>query len=158
MSNKYSIRRDSLISPWGVGAIVPFPHDESLMVSGLDFWFDEEHNYEDFLIVDERLSKRLGGKQFVMPPDYREFSQDSQHAEMKIPAVRFPLWHYCPVCGNMEKSERLERDSVVPVKYERQTEKRHIVLSIRGKQKVYRYWFRSVLLQYAKKDILRIFR
>lgn len=103
MSNKYSIRRDSLISPWGVGAIVPFPHDESLMVSGLDFWFDEEHNYEDFLIVDERLSKRLGGKQFVMPPDYREFSQDSEHAEMKIPAVRFPLWHYCPVCGNMEK-------------------------------------------------------
>lgn len=103
MSNKYSIRRDSLISPWGVGAIVPFPHDESLMASGLDFWFDEEHNYEDFLIVDERLSKRLGGKQFVMPPDYREFSQDSQHAEMKIPAVRFPLWHYCPVCGNMEK-------------------------------------------------------
>lgn len=103
MSNKYSIRRDSLISPWGVGAIVPFPHDESLMVSGLDFWFDEEHNYEDFLIVDERLSKRLGGKQFVMPPDYREFSQDSQHAEMKMPAVRFPLWHYCPVCGNMEK-------------------------------------------------------
>lgn len=103
MSNKYSIRRDSLISPWGVGAIVPFPHDESLMVSGLDFWFDEDHNYEDFLIIDERLSKRLGGKQFVMPPDYREFSQDSQHAEMKIPAVRFPLWHYCPVCGNMEK-------------------------------------------------------
>lgn len=103
MSNKYSIRRDSLISPWGVGAIVPFPHDESLMVSGLDFWFDEEHSYEDFLIVDERLSKRLGGKQFVMPPDYREFSQDSEHAEMKIPAVRFPLWHYCPVCGNMEK-------------------------------------------------------
>lgn len=103
MSNKYSIRRDSLISPWGVGAIVPFPHDESLMVSGLDFWFDQDHNYEDFLIADERLSKRLGGKQFVMPPDYREFSQDSQHAEMKIPAVRFPLWHYCPVCGNMEK-------------------------------------------------------
>lgn len=103
MSNKYSIRRDSLISPWGVGAIVPFPYDESLMVSGLDFWFDEAHNYEDFLIVDERLSKRLGGKQFVMPPDYREFSQDSEHAEMKIPAVRFPLWHYCPVCGNMEK-------------------------------------------------------
>lgn len=103
MSNKYSIRRDSLISPWGVGSIVPFPHDESLMVSGLDFWFDEEHNYKDFLIVDERLSKRLGGKQFVMPPDYREFSQDPQHAEMKIPAVRFPSWHYCPVCGNMEK-------------------------------------------------------
>ncbi len=102
-NNKYSIRRDGLISPWGVGAIVPFPHDESLMVSGLDFWFDENHSYEDFLINDERLTKRLGGKQFVMPPDFREFSQDAQHAEMRVPAVRFPLWHYCPVCGNMEQ-------------------------------------------------------
>lgn len=103
VNNKYSLRRDSLISPWGVGAIVPFPHDESLMVAGLDFWFDEDHNFEDFIIVDERLSKRLGGKQFVSPPDFRDFSQDAQHAEMRIPAVRFPLWHYCPVCGNMEK-------------------------------------------------------
>lgn len=102
-NNKYSLRRDSLISPWGVGAIVPFPHDESLMVAGLDLWFDEEHSFEDFVIADERLSKRLGGKQFVMPPDFRDYSQDSKHAEMKIPAVRFPLWHYCPVCGNMEK-------------------------------------------------------
>lgn len=101
-NNKYSIRRDSLISPWGVGSIVPFPHDESLMVAGLDFWFDENHTFEDFIIVDERLSKRLGGKQFVTPPDFRDYSQDAQHAEMRIPAVRFPLWHYCPVCGNME--------------------------------------------------------
>lgn len=102
--NKYSIRRDSLISPWGIGAIVPFPHDESLMVAGLDYWFDENHDYNDpsFIITDERLSKRLGGKQFVSPPDFRERSQDPEHAEMKIPAVRFPLWHYCPVCGNME--------------------------------------------------------
>ncbi len=63
--NKYSMRRESLISPWGVGAIVPFPHDESLMVAGIDYWFDKEHSYEDFLIADERLTKRLGGKQFV---------------------------------------------------------------------------------------------
>ena len=102
MANKYSIRRESLISPWGVGSIVPFPHDVSLMVAGLDYWFDEKHNYEDFEIIDERLFKRLGGKQFVQPPDFRERKQDSEHAEMKIPAVRFPLWHYCPVCGNME--------------------------------------------------------
>lgn len=103
MYNKYPIRRESLISPWGVGAIVPFPHDESLMVAGLDFWFGENHNIDDYIIADERLSKRLGGKQFVMPPDFREKKQDSEHAEMRIPAVRFPLWHYCPVCGNMEK-------------------------------------------------------
>ena len=46
----YNIRRDNLISPWGVGAIVPFPHDESLMVAGLDFWFDEDHPINDFII------------------------------------------------------------------------------------------------------------
>lgn len=101
--NKYSLRRESLITPWGVGAIVPFPHDESLMVSGIDFWFDDDHKFDDFIIIDERLTKRLGGKQLVMPPDFRERRQDAEHAEMKIPAVRFPLWHYCPVCGNMEK-------------------------------------------------------
>lgn len=102
MKNIYSLRRDSLISPWGIGAIVPFPHDESLMVSGLDYWFDEDHTYTDFLIQDERLTKRLGGKLFVMPPDFLDYRQDAAHANMRIPAVRFPLWHYCPVCGNMD--------------------------------------------------------
>ena len=104
--NKYSIRRDALISPWGVGAIVPFPEDESLMVAGLDYWFRNGHTFnedDEFIIIDERLSKRLGGKVFVSPPDFRTFKQDMAHADMKIPAVRFPLWHYCPVCGNMEK-------------------------------------------------------
>ena len=99
----YNVRRDNLISPWGVGAIVPFPHDESLMVAGLDFWFDEDHPINDFIIQDERLKKRLGGKHFVLPPDFRTHQEDSEHPYMKIPAVRFPLWHYCPVCGNMEK-------------------------------------------------------
>lgn len=103
MRNKYPLRRDNLISPWGVGAIVPFPNDESLMVSGLDFWFDEDHSYKDFQIVDERLTKRLGGKIWVMPPNFVEKKQDLKLGEMKIPAVRFPLWQYCPVCGNMER-------------------------------------------------------
>ncbi len=102
--NTYSIRRDNLISPWGVGALVSFPHDESLMVAGLDFWFDDDHSYKDFVIIDERLSKRLGGVQFVMPPDFRDYKQDPEHANMRIPAIRFPLWQYCPVCGNVEES------------------------------------------------------
>lgn len=101
--NKYSIRRTSLISPWGVGAIVPFPHDESLMVAGLDFWFDDDCSYKDFIIVDERLSKFLNGKILVAPPDFREKKHDKEHFNMRIQAVRFPQWHYCPVCGNMEK-------------------------------------------------------
>ncbi len=104
--NKYNLRRDSLISPWGIGSIVPFPHDESLMVAGIDTWFNDSNiqYMNDFEIIDERLSKRLHGKRFILPPDYREYKQDPNHPEMKIPAVRFPLWHYCPVCGNMEKA------------------------------------------------------
>ena len=103
MKNKYPLRRDNLITPWGIGAIVPFPNDESLMVSGLDFWFDKDHSFKDFLIIDDRLTKRLGGKLLVMPPNFVEKKQDAKHGEMKIPAVRFPTWQYCPVCGNMER-------------------------------------------------------
>ena len=32
------IRRSQLISPWGVGSMIDFPGDESLMVCGLDAW------------------------------------------------------------------------------------------------------------------------
>ena len=56
-SNK-PIRRSALIGPWGVGAIVPFPNDESLMIAGLDMW--RYNNATPFLIEDERLQKRLG--------------------------------------------------------------------------------------------------
>lgn len=103
--NNYPIRRDSLIVPWGIGSIVPFPDEETLMVASIDFWFTAEHSehIEKFEVEDKRLSKRLGGKRFVLPPDFRTYEQDKILANMKIPAVRFPLWHYCPVCGNMEK-------------------------------------------------------
>ena len=99
----HNVRSDPLISPRGVGSLLPFPHAESLMVAGLDSWFDEEHPIDDFIFPDERLSKRLGGKLFVLPPDFRTAQQDPEHAYFRIPAVRFPRWQYCPVCGNMEK-------------------------------------------------------
>jgi hypothetical protein len=58
----------------------------------------------DFLIKDERLEKRVGVKELRWPPDYREISADPQNALLKIPAVRFPAWHYCPFCGTMQKA------------------------------------------------------
>ena len=36
--SKKPMRRSALITPWGAGAIVPFPNDESLMIAGLDMW------------------------------------------------------------------------------------------------------------------------
>ena len=96
------VRRSALIGPWGVGAIVPFPNDESLMIAGLDMW--RYNNTSPFLIDDERLQKRLGVKELRWPPDYREHNADPQNSRLKIPAVRFPTWHYCPFCGTMRKT------------------------------------------------------
>ena len=99
--SKKPIRRSALISTWGVGAIVPFPNDESLMIAGLDMWQYTDVN--PFLIKDERLQKRLGVKELRWPPDYRDKKSDIVNHNLKIPAVRFPRWHYCPFCGTMQK-------------------------------------------------------
>ena len=91
------MRRSALISPWGVGAIVPFVNDESLMIAGLDMW--NYHTTAPFVIKDERLQKRLGVKELRWPPDFRDYESDTENCNLKIPAVRFPRWNYCPFCG-----------------------------------------------------------
>lgn len=98
--SKKPMRRSALISPWGVGAIVPFPDDESLMIAGLDMW--RYTSKEPFIINDERLTKRLGVKELRWPPDYRDISADHENANLTIPAIRFPRWNYCPFCGGMQ--------------------------------------------------------
>lgn len=107
------VRRSQLISPWGVGAIVPFPDDESLMISGLDMWRYPENRdgsiSRDFIIVDERLQKRLNVKELRWPPDFRDKDADRLNCNLKIPAVRFPSWHYCPFCGTMYKAGLYEK-------------------------------------------------
>lgn len=103
------IRRSQLISPWGIGAIVPFPGDESLMIAGLDKWNYNGHP-EDFLIVEERLRTRLGVKELRWPPDFREKGTDKVNYNLTIPAVRFPTWCYCPFCGTMQKIDSFRTD------------------------------------------------
>jgi hypothetical protein len=100
--SKRPIRRSQLVSPWGVGAIVPFPEDESLMIAGLDMW-QFGNDKDAFVIHDERLEKRLGVKELRMPPDFRDSKTDRLNSNIRIPAVRFPRWHYCPFCGTMRK-------------------------------------------------------
>ncbi|MDW8208816.1 MAG: DUF1998 domain-containing protein [Chloroherpetonaceae bacterium] len=97
------LRRSSLIMPFGVGAIVNFPGDESLMTAGLDAWpFATEKCPSEFRIEEERLRRRLG-MELRLPPDYRIPKEGVQHANLRIPFVRFPRWHYCPLCGSMEE-------------------------------------------------------
>lgn len=107
---KRPMRRSALIGPWGVGAIVPFPNDESLMIAGLDMW--RYNNKEDFLIKDDRLKKRLGINELRWPPDYREKNSDPENCNLTIPTVRFPTWHYCPYCGTMRKTTFYEQQPV----------------------------------------------
>ena len=98
------IRRSQLISPWGVGGMIDFPGDESLMVCGLDAWpFAKEECPTDFRFEEERLQARLRVDHFRLPPDYRIPARGVQYPNLKIPFVRFPRWHYCPRCGNMQE-------------------------------------------------------
>jgi hypothetical protein len=95
------IRSSQLISPWGVGSIVPFPEDESVMIAGLDMW--RYRDPREYIIHDERLERRLGVHELRRPPDFREPMPGVDNAKLYIPAARFPTWQYCPFCGTMKK-------------------------------------------------------
>jgi uncharacterized protein DUF1998 len=98
------VRRSQLISPWGVGVMVNFPNDESLMTCGLDVWpFAERECPPEFEIIEERLQNRLGVAQLRLPPDYRIPGPGVRNSGQRIPFVRFPRWHYCPRCGNAQE-------------------------------------------------------
>jgi hypothetical protein len=106
MPAKKPIRRSQLISPWGVGQMINFPKDESLMVVGLDMWeekFRTISELDEFKVTEERLAKRLGVKEFRLPPDFRDPGPGVTNPSLKIPFIRFPRWHYCTRCGHMEK-------------------------------------------------------
>jgi len=98
------VRRAQLISPFGVGAMVDFPGDESLMTAGLEAWPHARSDCPpDWLVIEERLQERLGMDHFRLPPDYRSKETDPRYNGCQIPFVRFPRWHYCPMvtCGRM---------------------------------------------------------
>jgi MrfA Zn-binding domain len=103
MPARKPIRRAQLISPFGIGAMVDFPRDESLMVAGLDAWhWAKESCPPELLIIEERLQARLGVRAFRLPVDHREPGEGVRNANLDIPTVRFPRWQYCHRCGAME--------------------------------------------------------
>ena len=102
MPAKKPIRRSQLISPFGIGSMVDFPRDESLMPAGLDAWpfaTQECPAKSGWLVREERLEQRLGVTHFRLPPDHRD---EGGIANQDVPFVRFPCWHYCHHCGGME--------------------------------------------------------
>lgn len=115
------LRRSQAIEPFGPGAMVDFPGPVSLIHAGIDAWPFDPHNneHEEFKITNEpRLAHRLGVDFFVLPPDYRRAQSDSgqtKNLELKLPFLRFPRWHVCPIpsCGRMHRAEF--HDKVAPV-------------------------------------------
>lgn len=119
-----AIRTGQLLSPFGVGQIISFPDEVSLMVGGLNLWDDilrkrketGGHNAVDereFTIKEERLQKLLGVEFFRKPFPYKE--RGITNNLLEIPAVRFPGWFHCtnPNCGRMkEKPLNYQSDKV----------------------------------------------
>lgn len=109
-SVKRSIRRSHVISTYGIGSIYQFKNkysvqgeSDSLMLAGLDEWFDNESRiYEEWKIYEPRLQSLLNKKYFVTPPDYRTQSESRLNFK-SLPYVRFPNWHRCFSCGWMSK-------------------------------------------------------
>lgn len=104
MTLKKPVRRSQLISPFGVGSLVDFPRDESLMPAGLDAWpYARMRCPPEWIVLDERLQRRLSVAEFRLPPEHRAPGPGVQNANLNIPFVRFPQWHYCPRQGLMSK-------------------------------------------------------
>lgn len=92
------VRSGQVISPWGIGAIVPFPKNRSMMIAGLDMW-DYGDRRDAYKIDDERLARFVGVKELREPPSETE---GGSRTGLSVPALRFLLWHYCPRCGTMK--------------------------------------------------------
>lgn len=89
-SHEFKLRRTQLFGPYGIGAIMPCPGGESLMVCGLDAFPYKTEGMET--VTDPRLSKHIGVKKLLAPQE-----------SVSIPATRFPHWLYCPECHTMSR-------------------------------------------------------
>jgi len=110
------VRRSQAVSPFGIGALVDFPGPVSLVHAGLDAWPFQSDNPEhrEFKVEDEpRLARRLGVDFFVQPPDFRGVDGASGisavNVGLRLPFLRFPLWHSCPRCGRMAEARYHDR-------------------------------------------------
>lgn len=95
LSRERKIRKSQLISTFGVGSLMEFP-SETLIHAGTDAWTTAP----ELELVDDRLARRLGVKNFYEPIQAKE-----NHIEGggTIPFIRFPLWQVCPRCRTMHK-------------------------------------------------------
>lgn len=118
------LRRGQLVTTFGPGSLVISPEGESAMIGSLDKWyFDKNENpinaLDEFEIQEPRLRSLLRVDKLLMPPDYRPSYKykdagdalTQTNTDIYIPLLRFPTWHYCPVCKTLHQSEMSNRTS-----------------------------------------------
>lgn len=105
------VRREQVISPFGVGALTVLPDGTSLIIAGLDHWFSGKSAQlkASCELMDWRLAKRLGVEKLYSPPTvnlkYEENGSFLNQYVPKIPALRFPTWYFCRVCHALVQRE-----------------------------------------------------
>ncbi|MBP7508896.1 MAG: DUF1998 domain-containing protein [Prolixibacteraceae bacterium] len=100
-----TIRYTNLIRNQGIGSIITTLDNESYIIADIDYWeknyFSLKEDREVFKFHNARLEDLLGVDYFLKPLNVQPIKQNKNM--YFIPVFRFPLWHYCPVCGEMKK-------------------------------------------------------
>lgn len=110
---KRPVRRAQLIAPFGPGAMMVSTDGSVLIAAGLDHWYDRPSpslpfDPTEFYIPEWRLEHELEVDHFRLPPDFRVPPPDAWGREIpntfiRIPFLRFPRWHVCPICSRLEE-------------------------------------------------------
>lgn len=121
--SRRAVRRGQLIAPFGPGAMVVARDGTSLIVAGLDHWFERESrdtaniDRNEFRVQEWRLeqSHELDVDFFCLPPDIRRRRRDfwvesPTNMGLTIPALRFPRWHVCVKCHSLDEFPLVQRE------------------------------------------------
>jgi hypothetical protein len=124
------LRRGQLVTTFGPGSLVISPEGESAMIGSLDKWYyDKNENLinalDEFEIQEPRLRALLKVDKLLMPPDYRPSYKykdagdalTQTNTDIYIPLLRFPTWHYCPICKTLHQSDMSNRTSWLDCKF-----------------------------------------
>ncbi len=144
--SKAPIRTAQLVSPFGPGALYTNTAGHVILVAGLDQWFKRRNKdsgklepiekEEEFVILEPRLSRLLGGIGFRRAPDYRQPMRHETapvNANITVPAVRFPTWYrnqrgnqLRKVSSSAKKIEGAPGERWVPVRFVTACEHGHL--------------------------------
>lgn len=107
------VKRNHVIAPFGVGAVLLARNGVSVVVCGLDEWLHARpdhprgvgHWLDANRVVDRNLEARLGVSRLVRPPAVAE--DPTHHNTWFLRVARFPSWEYCinPKCRRMVRRD-----------------------------------------------------